>query len=216
MRTRHLALAVVAAAALSGCAGEDAGTIARISGVALSVTGNSPVVVTTSPVVEFPGSNSGVSGTATLTRTSNAISVSGSAIGLTNGYAYTIWFVIFDNPRGCNDDGCGEDDLFTRQAQVAVVNGGGFVAGAGAVNFSGLLPRHDPGDRQVVLGSASGIGNTYGAEVHVVLKSHGTAETDPANLAVQLSTVDGFCNIPVIGCEDVGAVVFAPTGSPGT
>lgn len=138
MNTRHFALTVIAAAALLGCAGEDAGTIARISGVALSVTGNSPVVMTTAPVSEFPGSNSGVSGTATLTRRSNEVSVSGSANGLTNGYAYTIWFVIFDNPRGCSADGCGEDDLFTRQAQVTVVNGGGFVAGVGAVSFSGV------------------------------------------------------------------------------
>lgn len=123
--------------------------------------------------------------------------------------------MIFDNPAGCKDDGCGLDDLDRRSAQVTLVNGDGFVAGAGTTNFQTHLDRHDVGGRQLLLGDASGVDNPYRAEVHVIVRSHGEAETDPADLAVPTSTVGGVCNLPVVGCLDVGVAVFPPAPAPG-
>ncbi|MGH7557500.1 MAG: hypothetical protein ACREMD_06935 [Gemmatimonadota bacterium] len=66
--------------------------------------------------------------------------------------------------------------------------------------------------KQVWVGDPSGVDNTYRAEVHLVLRDHGVAETDPADLAVQTSTFADFCNLPdppvVGGCKNVAAAVF--------
>lgn len=49
----------------------------------------------------------------------------------------------------------------------------------------------------------------------MIVRSHGRAETDPADLAVPTSTVGGVCNLPVVGCLDVGVAVFPPAPAPG-
>jgi hypothetical protein len=171
-----------------------------------------PVIVTVAPIFEFPpGSGSGVSGEATLTRTSEGLWLDQDLAGLIPGNAYTVWWVIFDNPQGCDAD-CDPSDLSRRQAQPSLVNGGGFVAGGTTQFYSSHLARHDVEGRQVQLGDPSGVDNTYGAQVHVVLRSHGTAVMDPADQAEQTSTFNGFCN-PV--CANVSAAVFLTPEAPG-
>lgn len=49
----------------------------------------------------------------------------------------------------------------------------------------------------------------------MIVRSHGPAETDAANLALQTSTVGRFCNLPAVGCLDVGVVVFPDAPAPG-
>ena len=59
------------------------------------------------------------------------------------GIAYTVWWVIFNNPAGCDGD-CGEDDVFNEsfgaEAEVAVFNASGAISasdgmGNGVINF---------------------------------------------------------------------------------
>lgn len=219
MHRQHLSLLVAAAIlTLTGCETQD--PIAPRDGTApLLGMSHAPVVVSTADIVDEFGTGSGVSGQATLTRSVDGLWLDIAAEGLVAGHAHTIWWVIFDNPQGCKVDGCGLDDLGRRSAQVTLVNGLGFVASAGVTNFATHLDRHDVGDRQVLLGDPAGVDNPYQAEVHAIVRSHGEAETDPDNLALQTSTVGGFCNLPPDesdgGCLDVGVVVFPTAPRPG-
>lgn len=185
---------------------------------ALLQGGASPVIVTELGIGEFPGSGSGVSGNATLSRSTQGLWADIEVEGLTTGYAYSVWWAIFDNPNGC-DGNCDPPDLTRRQAQGSLVNGGGFVAAGSTVSHQSHLARHDVEGKSVHEGDASGIDNPYGAEVHVAIRSHGEAETDPADLAEQTSVFGSFCNLPDPpvpgGCQNVGLVRFMPPGAPG-
>lgn len=212
MRSKLLVFGMIAAAALAACEDMDPVAPSAIEdGSAVSPAG-APVIVTEVTIGEFPMSGSGISGQATLTRTKDGLSVDQSFTGLTAGNAYTIWWAIFDNPQGC-DGSCDASDLSRRQAQGSLVNGGGFVASSSAAFYSSQLARHDVQGKQVVVGDASGVDNVYGAEVHLVLRDHGVAETDPDDLARQTSTFQDFCNLP--GCQNVTAAVFSPPHAPG-
>ena len=156
------------------------------------------------------------SGTATLTRDADGLGLTGHSDDLVDGDAYTIWAAIFDNPMGCEGGPgtCGFTDLGRRQAQATISNFGGFVVDA-SQDFESHLTRHD-GSRETLGGAGrSGIDNPYRAEVHLIFRSHGEAETDPGNLADQTSLVGAFCNLPDIGCDDQGLAVFLPPGAPG-
>ena len=202
---------IVASASLVACEGTD--PVAPSNGDVSTVSpATAPVIVTTEPINEFPGSGSGISGEATLTRTSDGLSVDQDVEGLTPGNAYTVWWAIWDNPQQCEHSPCEPSDLFVRAAQGSLVNGGGFVAAATTQFYSSELARHDVEGRQVWVGDASGVDNTYGAQVHVVLRDHGMAVADPADLAVQTSTFNGFCN-PV--CANVSDAVFLTPKAPG-
>ncbi len=174
-----------------------------------------PMLVSEAPLFDFFETGSGISGTATLTRSKDGLWLDIAAENLVAGHAHSIWWVIFDNPHGCKDDGCGLDDLNRRSAQPTLVNGDGFVAAAGVDNFRTHLDRHDVGGRQVRLGDPSGVDNPYQAIVHAIVRSHGAAETDPADLAVQISTLNDFCNLPGDVCMNVGVAVFPEAPPPG-
>jgi hypothetical protein len=213
MGSKLLPLAGLAAVVqLIGCGGTDSVAPANRASLA---TGASPVIEATSAIGEFPGSSSGISGQATLTRSADGLSVDQDFVGLTPGYAYTIWWVIFDNPQGCAA-ACMPSDLGRRQAQATLVNGGGFVADGNTRFYSSDLARHDVEGAQVQAGDPSGVDNPYGAEVHLVLRNHGAAEADAADLALQISTFGQFCNLPIVGgCQNVTAAVFEPPHAPG-
>lgn len=216
MGNKLLPLAVLAAVAqLAGCEMTDPmapATPAYLAG------GASPVIVTVAPIGPFPGSGSGVSGEATLTRSTQGLWVDQDIDGLTPGYAYSVWWVVFDNPQGCAATTCAPSDLGRRQAQGSLVNGGGFVAGGTSQSYSSHLARHDVEGSQVQTGDPSGVDNTYGAEVHLVLRNHGAAEANAGDRAVQTSTFNGFCNLPPDPpgvCQNVSAAVFASPPAPG-
>lgn len=215
MRSVLFLLSMIAATVqLVGCEGMDAVTSESTDeGNPLSPA-SAPVIVTELPL-------SGLSGSVTLTRTSQGLSADIEITGgLIPGNAYSVWWAIFDNPQGCDANGCQSFDLRNiRQAQGALVNGGGFVAGSGAASHQTDLTRHDPEGKSVEAGDPSGVDNTYGAEVHVVVRSHGEAESDPGDLALQTGTFSVFCNLPdppfAGGCANVAAAMFPPPSSPG-
>jgi hypothetical protein len=207
---------IVGAVILVGCEGMD-----PVSSE-LNEEGN-PLGPAAAPVIEteLPLSGAGFSGSVTLTRSSQGLAADIEiTAGLTSGYAYSVWWAIFDNPQGCDANGCDAFDLRNiRQAQGSLVNGGGFVAGGSPVFHQTELTRHDVEGKSVEAGDSSGVDNTYGAEVHLVIRSHGEAETDPADLMVQTGTFGVFCNLPdppvVGGCQNVAAAMFTPPTAPG-
>lgn len=158
-----------------------------------------------------------LTGDATLTRNAEALWLTGQSPDLVEGDAYTVWAAIFENPNACVD-GCDGSDLGVRAVQGTISNFGGFVADASG-SFSIHLARHD--DSRQLLGGLGkgGIDNPYRAEVHFIFRSHGTAETDPQDLAAQTSQVSAFCNLAIPptpdGCDDQGLIVFLPPGAPG-
>jgi hypothetical protein len=145
---------------------------------------------------------------------------------VTPGHAYTLWYVIFNNPEACEGE-CGEDDIFSASgapdlakieaARISVVWGkaggvanpagrvkldGGLAVGEAPTNASGegvTVVIGDPADGALVPSPVTGLEST-GAEIHLVVQDHGLAQEDPEVLDLQTSSFEGACNPE---CEDV-------------
>jgi hypothetical protein len=179
-----------------------------------------------------------ITGTSTLHRNTNGITVNFKAEGLYPG-AYTIWWVIWNNPEYCGvENACLEpdfpDSVFPpldpnpdNMVGVEVMYAGGHVVGKnGKGNFSAHLNAGDdtPESMNTSFGFTSvgglRVGNTFDAEIHVVLRTHGPAV--PGLVNEQISSYGGGCDNPflyapftfypnVIGeCGDIAAAIFAP------
>lgn len=168
-----------------------------------------------------------ITGTSTLHRNKNGITVNFKAENLHPG-AYTIWWVIWNNPLKCeNGNLCGEPDFATPGVNVEVMFAGGHVVGNnGKGNFSAHLKAGD--DSPESMNEAFGlppvgglwVGNTFDAEIHVVLRTHGPAV--PGLVTEQINSYRGGCDNPfqyapftvypnTVGeCADIAAAVFPP------
>ncbi|GAA4868651.1 hypothetical protein [Luteimonas vadosa] len=136
-------------------------------------------------------------GDAKLVRTETGVSARWSSLGLPKGSAVTLWFVVFNNPAECATTPCGAPDLFNPAVQGDFLLGGGHVIGAnGMANFGGHLSLGDAsGSGHIEIGFpglAVGLTNPYGAEVHLLLHSHGPAKTGQM-LKSQISSFLGGC-----------------------
>ena len=169
-----------------------------------------------------------ISGTSTLHRNKNGITVNFKATGLNPG-AYTIWWVIWNNPQDCaTPDECNDGDFGQAVlVEVEVMYAAGHVVGNnGKGNFSAHLNAGDdtPESMNTAFGfpSVGGlrVGNTFDAEVHIVLRTHGP--TVPGLVNDQISSYAGGCDTPFLippftaypdeigQCADIAAAVFAP------
>ena len=176
-----------------------------------------------------------ITGAATLHRNKNGITVNFKAENLNPG-AYTIWWVIWNNPGECIIPGeCNEPDFPEFQIPpnpenlvgVEVMYAGGHVVGNnGKGNFSAHLNAGDetPESMNTSFGFTSvgglAVGNTFDAEVHIVLRTHGPAV--PGLVNDQISSYRGGCDTPFLippftaypdeigQCADVAAAIFAP------
>jgi len=158
----------------------------------------------TANVVAFP-TGTPVSGAATMFRSKQAIEVRIATSGLDANAAYTVWWIIFNNPAGCVG-GCGEDDLGNPNARASVFYAVGFVTGNdGTANVAANLKTGAlPAGLDVLLGSGLEPGKGLRAEIHLVVRSHGPIV--PGMVAQQISTFDPACTV----CADQQAVVFPP------
>lgn len=219
MRNRFLAFAALATiVSLPACEGGEAVAPqqdAEAHGLAFSAGGNSPVIEVELPIMDIAAQ--GLSGTVRLTRTTQGLWADIEIDGLVPGLAYSVWWAVFNNPQQCVA-GCDASDLRNiNQAQGSLVNGGGFVGTGSTLTHHAHLARHDPAGYSVEAGDPKGIRNPFGAEVHVVIRNHGVAEADPADLALQTGTFGMFCNLPITGgCRNEGASVFSKPTAPGT
>ncbi|MEH6537130.1 MAG: hypothetical protein V7719_12100 [Psychroserpens sp.] len=167
------------------------------------------------------------SGTSTLHRSKNGVTINFKVENLTPGYAYTLWWVIWNNPGNCGvPNACLDTDFgIADQVAVEVLYATGHVIGnSGKGNFSAHLSvGDDSGSINSLFGlpPAGGLqsGNAFGAEVHAVLRSHGPAV--PGVVDEQINSYNGGCavqlgvftgNIPdeVGECGDILAAIHAP------
>ena len=174
------------------------------------------------------GGLGGITGTATLHRNANGITVNFKAEGLYPG-AYTIWWVIWNKPQNCITPGaCIEADFANADnVEVDIMYAGGNVVGNnGKGNFSGHLNAGDDSPESInelmglpIVGGLE-LGNTFDAEIHIVLRTHGPAV--PGLINEQIGSYEGGCDEPLkympfteypntIGeCADIAAVIFPP------
>ena len=157
-------------------------------------------------------------GTAELNRTSGGANLTIDTTMLTAGAAYTIWWVIFNNPGACTPLGCGLDaaDFGNPAVEASVMNATGRVADAnGNATFSAFLPVGfmwtNPVSGNIRQDLGPGLQNVQGAEIHVVVRCHGASTGD----VEQISTLMGDCNTSgPTGCFDAQLAVFQPPPSP--
>ncbi len=129
------------------------------------------------------------------------------------GAAYTMWWVVFNDPDQCKYPApfpgakCGEGDIFLapevpnleqiEAAKIWVGRAAGHVIGMNSVGaFAGHLSVGDTSE--MILGFPGGLINPEGAEIHLVVRSHG--EPIPGEVADQIHTVGGGCDTNV--CVD--------------
>ncbi|MEA2002137.1 MAG: hypothetical protein U9N84_09690 [Actinomycetota bacterium] len=136
-----------------------------------------------------------VAGTnARLTLNDGGVAVQVHTRDLAPGHAYTMWFVVFNNPAECvgtfgggipDPSGviCSEDDLFNPDVDAVVLYGSGkVIGGSGEGNFAARLNVGDiSGVEQFGLpgmGELTGLQDTDDFNLHAVLRDHGPM--DPA------------------------------------
>ncbi len=159
-----------------------------------------------------------------LHRNKNGITVNFKTKGLIPGNAYTLWWVIWNNPEEClTPNACGDDADFGNALLVkpeVLYAAGHVVGGSGIGNFSAHLNLNDDsGSVNDLFGlpPAGGLLETQEAEVHLVLRSHGVAQ--PGMIPDQIHSYLGGCtdsggfgpDSSVEGyCRDIQAAIHAP------
>ncbi len=151
-------------------------------------------------------------GTAELKRTAEGVNLTIDTTALTAGAAYTIWWIIFNNPGACTPLGCGNDgaDFGNPAVEASIMNATGRVADAnGNATFSAFLPvgfmHTEPASGNIRQLLGPGLQNVQGAEIHVVVRDHGLSTGD----IEQLSTLLGDCNTSgPTGCFDAQFAAF--------
>ena len=163
-------------------------------------------------------------GAVRLNRTRNEIWGSVHVTDLNPNSAFTIWAVIFNRPEECltNPAGpvhCSATDLAAvpNPARASAFNVGAFVTGFGngTANVSVHIRSGAPPDGAFVLFGEGGLndngvrpglhaGNGFGAEVHLVIRTHGAIL--PGAITAQLSILNGGC-LPNT-CRNVDVATF--------
>ncbi len=141
-------------------------------------------------------------GASILTRHANSVEMRIHTTGLEPGHAYTVWWVIFNNPDACSDD-CDEDDFpegvpaakvgdepADPEVQASVLWAAGGIAGSdGTADFHARLLVGEP---PMPPEFGPGLTDPLNAEIHLPVRSHGLAVV--GRVAEQLSTINGMCN----------------------
>lgn len=132
-------------------------------------------------------------GSSRLTRTDRGASATLETTSLTPGDAVTLWWVVFNDPNGCqagipNVSRCGPDDAHAGRGGVSLMHAAGRIVDEGGTAEYGAHAR--VGDRSRAL-AGPGLVNPRGAEVILVLKSHG--QKIPHLVSDQLRTFAGGC-----------------------
>ena len=176
------------------------------------------------PLNPTMGSIDPATGAVRLNRTRNEIWGSVHVTDLNPNSAFTIWAVIFNRPEECltNPAGpvrCGATDLAAvpNPVRASAFNVGAFVTGFGngTANVSVHIRSGAPPDGAFVLFGEGGLndngvrpglhaGNGFGAEVHLVIRTHGAIL--PGAITAQLSILNGGC--PPNTCRNVDVATF--------
>ncbi len=193
-------------------------SVAVIAGVTFSSSQgeeSSSNQVSTSSVYSFADFSEVLDTYSTLTRSENGVAMELRTVGLDPDSIYTVWWVVFNTPQGCSE-ACNEDDIFDADGNVSpnpdasisiLWATGGIASNSGEGTFSAYLPEGRPLG-EVVFGP--GLQDAQGAEVHLVVRTHGAADT--GKLYTQLTSFEPH---PALGgnceaCQDQQFAVHQP------
>lgn len=174
-----------------------------------------PPVYQTVNVVAF-ATGMPVGGAGTVFRTRQSVDARIATSGLDLNAAYTVWWVVFNNPGAC-DAPCNEPDLFNPAVDASVFYAAGFISGAdGTGNVTAHLDagRLPSGIDVLPVGTGRGLrrGNGLRAEIHMVIRSHGPLVVGQVD--EQIGSFNGACTTAVPPgpnvCVDQQAVPFPP------
>lgn len=173
-----------------------------ISSMTARAQGNGDTTYQTANVVDL---NTGVpvGGAATLIRTNNGVRARIATSGLDQNAAYTVWWIVWNNPSLCSAP-CGPDDLGI--AGNSVFYAAGFVTGSdGTANVTADAEAGElPAGIDVLIPGGLQPGRGLRAEIHMVVRSHGPIT--PGSVATQIGSFDAACAV----CSDQQAVAFPP------
>jgi hypothetical protein len=212
---RKLLITLVAgvAAATAACDQDtplQPGAEARVGSAASSAAGPELPFESTSAVYWFADGSEVDDATARLVRSADAIRTRTHTTGLDPGHVMTMWWVVFNHPEHCQHGAggmaCGEGDLFdgpygpTGVEPACVYTDGSIVGGNGNARFNDRLRIGESRDSCIdffvdlvpgLKGQDHGLTNPAGAEVHLVVRSHGPRI--PGQIGEQRSTFAGGC-----------------------
>jgi hypothetical protein len=138
-----------------------------------------------------------------LVRTSGGIALTLHTSELLPG-AYTIWWVVYNNPENCFTHPCSPADDTNAAATPSVLNATGHVVGEdGKGNFGAYLRVGDTSGMEVLFGP--GLLNASAAEIQPVVRYHGPVI--PELMPAQISTFMGGCLVNA--CDDPQFAIHA-------
>lgn len=177
-----------------------------------AATADGPSGQMTSAVFTFADGEVVDGATARLVRGADTLSTRTDTRSLDHGHVVTLWWVIFNHPEHCEHGqgglACGEGDLFdgpegsTGVEPSCVFADGSIVGGNGHGRFADRLAVGEARNSCIDFfvdvvdgldGTDYGLTNPAGAEVHLVVRSHGPRI--PGSVAEQRNSFAG-------GCED--------------
>ncbi len=143
-----------------------------------------------------------------LVRTDDGVTMTIHTSDLEPGAAYTVWWVIFNDPAMCSDGVCGMNDLLPFGGSPAVMSSvvratGHVIGNNGVGDFAAHLEEGNPLG-QVLFGP--GLLDARGAEIHLVVRSHG--QPIPGLVDEQISMFNGGCKVNT--CTDVQFTIHQP------
>lgn len=111
--------------------------------------------------------------TATLVRRDGGVSFRFQTNSLNAGHAYTIWFVVVNNPSACSVSPCSGPDIILNPATDSQVTfgAGNIAGGSGRATFAGAF---QAGAIDGWLSDRT-LDDPLSAEIHLVLNDHGPA-----------------------------------------
>lgn len=130
-----------------------------------------------------------------LLRDDNGTAMRINTSGLPAGQAFTVWWVVFNNPGECEGP-CKESDLSNSAVEGAVGYATGHVIGAnGVAKFSAYLSEGDslPLLNELTKGAipVGTLNDARTAEIHLIIRSHGPVI--PGLVSEQISRYGGGC-----------------------
>ena len=205
---RKWALATITAVAIALAI-----SISLFSSGAEATQAHEQAIFNVTDVTPFPTGDP-LAGASTLTRMADGVSMTFETSGLQDG-AYSVWWVIYNDPDDCSDADCNLDDVLpppgNSAAKVSVLWAtGGMVGDDGVGSFRASLDANSPLG-QVAWGVEQGLMNPRDAVIHLVLQSHGPAV--PGSVGEQITRFNGGCPGPGLvnaPCGNVQAAVHLP------
>ena len=165
--------------------------------------------ITTKPIRLISNQSLVPTGGTMLARSSEGIFMNIHTAGLVPGTVATAWIVVFNNPAECATNPCGATDIPNPAVQGLLMNGGGKIVGTdGTANFGGF---RTVGDTTGIFGGTAPAGFFFPmtAEIHLVVRTHGAAILNDANvLNQQLTSFNGGC--PPNTCVTIQTSIHQP------